>query len=228
MELRAELQMRMSKISNTHSGWKEIRVEEKRKTGQWGVRVGVSVIWDREVGRWDVSQGLKEVKDRLLVEVWGSGLLNRDKGDWFCVPLCRPLQGTSSSRTSILDFLKHICTVTGEAWWYQRQTGLGSVCSSWYKKYIGWTSAMNKNIDYIWLEKWPSVRFLFINWEVVCMPGCSRNNQTQFWPQGTHVAPQRYTDKVAYSLGRWPWATRSTEAAIWAEMIRESFTEKTL
>lgn len=33
MELRAELQMRMSKISNTHSGWKEIRVE-KRKTGQ--------------------------------------------------------------------------------------------------------------------------------------------------------------------------------------------------
>ena len=66
MELRVELQTRMSKISNTHSGWKVIPVKEKKKSRQWGVRVGVSVILDREVGRWDPSQGLKEVKDRLL------------------------------------------------------------------------------------------------------------------------------------------------------------------
>lgn len=76
---------------------------------------------------------------------------------------------------------------------------------------------MNKNIDYTWLEKWLSVRFLFINSEIVCMPGCSRNNWTQFWPQGTHMAPQWYTDKVAYSLANWPSATRSIEAEIWAE-----------
>lgn len=160
---------------------------------------------------------------------WGMGEEERSQEQrHFCAPLCRPLQGTSSSRTSTLDFLKHICTFTGEAWWYQRKTGLGSVCGSWYKKYKGWTSAMNKNIDYTWLEKWLSVRFLFINSEIVCMPGCSRNNWTQFWPQGTHMAPQWYTDKVAYSLANWPLATRSIEAEIWAEMIRESFTEKTL
>ena len=113
MELRAELQTRMSKISNTHSGWKVIRVEEKRKTGQWGVRVGISVIWDREVGRWDVSQGLKEVKDRLLVEVWGSGLLNRDKGDsvYHSAGLCKapPTLGHQSWiswSTSVLSQVK--------------------------------------------------------------------------------------------------------------------------
>ena len=66
MELRVELQTGMSKISNTHSGWKVIRVKEKRESGQWGARVGVCVILDREVGRWDLSQGLKEAKDRLL------------------------------------------------------------------------------------------------------------------------------------------------------------------
>lgn len=34
MELRVELQTGMSKISNTHSGWKVIRVKEKRESGQ--------------------------------------------------------------------------------------------------------------------------------------------------------------------------------------------------
>lgn len=110
---------------------------------------------------------------------WGMGEEERSQEQrHFCAPLYRPLQDTSSSRTSTLDFLKHICTFTGEAWWYQRKTGLRSVCGSWYKKYKGWTSAMNKNIAYTWLEKWLSVRFLLIQKLCACqgVPGTTGHN----------------------------------------------------
>lgn len=119
---------------------------------------------------------------------WGMGEEERSQEQGISVHHSEPLQDYLSSRTSTLDFLKHICTFTGEAWWYQRKTGLRSVCGSWYKKYKGWTSAMNKNIAYMTGEV--AKCEIFINSEIVCMPGCSRNNWTQFWPQGTHTAPQ--------------------------------------
>lgn len=190
---------------------------------RWNLSKGLKEVRNPQAFRIS-GQGMFWVEGATSVRAGGAALLGvkeqqghhsglreewrgeQEKSEWQrpdCGGLCRPLEGSCNYMTSTPDFLKQVCTATGKACRYQMKTGLGYVWGSWYKKYKGWTIEMTENANYSWLEKWPSVRFLFINSGTIYAHVFQKQPDMILASRNSYISTSRYMGEAVYSLVNW-------------------------